>query len=1127
MPWPLRLRSRTHNEQSRPSKAAIVAAATRGCFSQNPLSDSSDGSAGDHPSNACDNRRMSHVRSTSQPFPSLGSVKNSNRRDQGGAGEMGGRGHRRVASLDANFDPFLQMNDEESAIHARMALPGSPKGAWAPASSSHGRQDGLASAALAGSGREHRQSYYNGRALDKLRCMTCASFNTFPKSKKSFRCTKCGTINDLVPYTESSLNEPHSRKRDVMPWNRELHHGRAFNPLLTPANIRDKGRNPLLTPTRNSSDETSTDSANGASPSEALSSDASPPSPDSQNEINSTFPNKPQNLRIRFSATRSQAIFRPLINYLRTSFDGCDTLTSSFLTTKVRQNKDKDREPIQISQKEGKEPVDAKSHQRKTCSHGNDGCGEECGIFSTSRSSRIDWEKLNEWYLLIVNVGSTWQEVWERIRPDPECGPFEAQLAEVWRAIDVSTFGKEVEEARRYVRLALLRATEDVLVRPKRPLRTPDDVRFLLILLANPLLFPPDSAKDLLPAKQQSARQPNKPNPAHTEERAGDTSDPIKQLRHGSADDRDHHARITKRVLGILANLSPECHKVVCAWFSRYTGPQMQRLIDLVNRFITYRLTRDEKRKRHKANGEANINDFVPVLSSEGTTAAQLHDAISRVHISKPSEPSIHEPPSYIDDWQLHVASRAMALLFIANNNSKAKRLYGSHIVPLNAFYNTFFDYANMIADFEAWEARSGKYTVCQHSFLLSLFVKIRLLEFEAHRQMEEKARHAFFATVLTRTPESQYMMLKVRRQCLVEDSLTGVSQVVATGQEDIKKGLKIEFIGEEGVDAGGLRKEWFLLLTRDIFNPDHDLFLYDEDSHYAYFNPYCLESSEQFYLVGVLLGLAIYNSTILDIALPPFLFRKLLAAAPRALISPSTVAPVQTFKPTLEDLAEYRPSVAQGLQRLLEYEGDARDLCLDFVIETERYGERVVTLLCPNGDRRSVTNSNKKEYVNLYIRHLLVDSVARQFDPFRNGFFTVCAGNALHLFRPEEIELLVRGSDEPLDIESLRSVAVYAGFGANPVRDRMVNWFWDFFSRATPKDQRKILSFITGSDRIPATGAANLIMKVTLLGNDCKRYPVAHTCYNQLGLYRYPTQKMFEVKFWRAVVDSQGFGLK
>ncbi len=76
--------------------------------------------------------------------------------------------------------------------------------------------------------------------------------------------------------------------------------------------------------------------------------------------------------------------------------------------------------------------------------------------------------------------------------------------------------------------------------------------------------------------------------------------------------------------------------------------------------------------------------------------------------------------------------------------------------------------------------------------------------------------------TTPTRKTVNQYLVLRVRRDCLVEDSLKSVSEVVGTGGEEIKKGLRIEFRGEEGIDAGGLRKEWFLLLVRDVFNPEH-----------------------------------------------------------------------------------------------------------------------------------------------------------------------------------------------------------------------------------------------------------------------------------------------------------------
>jgi E3 ubiquitin-protein ligase HECTD2 len=134
-------------------------------------------------------------------------------------------------------------------------------------------------------------------------------------------------------------------------------------------------------------------------------------------------------------------------------------------------------------------------------------------------------------------------------------------------------------------------------------------------------------------------------------------------------------------------------------------------------------------------------------------------------------------------------------------------------------------DYSDLVADFDAWESRNGKFAFCQYPFFLSISAKSRILEHDARRQMTIKAREAFFDSILNRKAVSQYLHLKVRRDCLIEDSLRGVSEVVGSGQEEIKKGLRIEFIGEEGVDAGGLRKEWFLLLVREVFDPNHGVY--------------------------------------------------------------------------------------------------------------------------------------------------------------------------------------------------------------------------------------------------------------------------------------------------------------
>ena len=43
-------------------------------------------------------------------------------------------------------------------------------------------------------------------------------------------------------------------------------------------------------------------------------------------------------------------------------------------------------------------------------------------------------------------------------------------------------------------------------------------------------------------------------------------------------------------------------------------------------------------------------------------------------------------------------------------------------------------------------------------------------------------------------------------------------------------------FVGEEGFDAGGVRKEFFMLLLREILNPDFGMFMEDDESHLIWF---------------------------------------------------------------------------------------------------------------------------------------------------------------------------------------------------------------------------------------------------------------------------------------------------
>lgn len=93
----------------------------------------------------------------------------------------------------------------------------------------------------------------------------------------------------------------------------------------------------------------------------------------------------------------------------------------------------------------------------------------------------------------------------------------------------------------------------------------------------------------------------------------------------------------------------------------------------------------------------------------------------------------------------------------------------------------------------------------------------------------------------------------------------------------DLKKQLVVEFEGEQGIDEGGVSKEFFQLVIEEIFNPDYAMFSIQPDTQTVWFNATSFESDAQFTLIGIVLGLAIYNNVILAVNFPMVLYRKLM----------------------------------------------------------------------------------------------------------------------------------------------------------------------------------------------------------------------------------------------------------
>lgn len=57
--------------------------------------------------------------------------------------------------------------------------------------------------------------------------------------------------------------------------------------------------------------------------------------------------------------------------------------------------------------------------------------------------------------------------------------------------------------------------------------------------------------------------------------------------------------------------------------------------------------------------------------------------------------------------------------------------------------------------------------------------------------------------------------------------SFSQLEMVAMENPKDLKKQLVVEFEGEQGIDEGGVSKEFFQLIVEEIFNPDYGKFCY------------------------------------------------------------------------------------------------------------------------------------------------------------------------------------------------------------------------------------------------------------------------------------------------------------
>lgn len=350
---------------------------------------------------------------------------------------------------------------------------------------------------------------------------------------------------------------------------------------------------------------------------------------------------------------------------------------------------------------------------------------------------------------------------------------------------------------------------------------------------------------------------------------------------------------------------------------------------------------------------------------------------------------------------------------------------------------------------------------------------------------------------------------LNLRRKYVFEDSFHAF---VHRNADELRGRLQVTFQDEEGVDAGGLSREFFAILAKEMFNPNYALFMSTEDGCTFQPNPNSsINPDDLRYLkfVGRIVGKAVVDGFLLDAHFTRSLYKHMLG-----------------LKPTHKDMEAIDPDYYKNLQLILEHNLEDIGLELTFSTEDHSFGRSQTIDLIPSGRTIPVTEDSKERYVDLVSQHRMTTAIEKQIKAYLEGFHEIVDKDLISIFNARELELLISGMPE-IDIHDLKKNTDYNGYRS---ADREIGWFWNILFALTRSEKAAFLQFVTGSSKVPLAGFSELqgmrgVQKFSInkASGSTGALMSAHTCFNAVDLPVYSSEEEMKEKLLYAISEGGG----
>ncbi|XP_044303591.1 E3 ubiquitin-protein ligase Itchy homolog isoform X2 [Varanus komodoensis] len=373
------------------------------------------------------------------------------------------------------------------------------------------------------------------------------------------------------------------------------------------------------------------------------------------------------------------------------------------------------------------------------------------------------------------------------------------------------------------------------------------------------------------------------------------------------------------------------------------------------------------------------------------------------------------------------------------------------------------------------------------------------------------KAKVQYFRFWCQQLALPQHIKITVSRKTLFEDSF---QQIMSLSAGDLRRRLWVIFPGEEGLDYGGVAREWFFLLSHEVLNPMYCLFEYAGKDNYclqinpaSYINP---DHLKYFRFIGRFIAMALFHGKFIDTGFSLPFYKRILNKAVG-----------------LKDLETVDPEFYNSLIWVKENNIEECGLEMYFSVDKEILGEIKSHDLKPNGSNILVTEENKEEYIRLVAEWRLSRGVEEQTQAFFEGFNEILPQQYLQYFDAKELEVLLCGMQE-IDLTDWQRHAIYRHYTRT---SKQIVWFWQFVKEIDNEKRMRLLQFVTGTCRLPVGGFADLMGSngpqkfcIEKVGKE-NWLPRSHTCFNRLDLPPYKSYEQLKEKLLFAIEETEGFG--